>query len=183
MMTRRLLLAFVASTWVLACASNPAKGADDAHDAQLESERKQQQAHADDRSDARQNAAEAQREASEESATGSAATRDRVGADATMTEARALHRAKATERLEKADARATELRTLIAKAGGKASTSSRDAMKTVDTQRTMVVSEMDRLSRATTESWGPAKDGVDAQLDTLEGLVKKAGDEVSAFKK
>jgi chromosome segregation ATPase len=177
------LLAGGLSALLFACASDPNKRASDAHDAELEAQRKEQQAHAGERSDARVRSAEAQRDGTEARATGSEATQDRTSAYAELTEARATHRAKATERFEKLDARTQELKALVGKAGGKASTASRDALKTVDTQRAMVAGSLRDLPTVTNDAWSGAKSRLDEQIGTLDGLVKRAADEVDAFKK
>ncbi len=184
MTTKRLFLAAAAlsiSAW--ACASDPNKQAEHAHDAELKSERKQTQSNADERSDTRVKAAEAQRENTEANATGSSAAKDRTSADAKLTEARDVYRAKATERLEKIDARTVELKALVDKAGGKAPTTSRDSLRTVDTQRSMVTRELEQIPRVANDNWQQAKTSLDGQLDSLEGLVKKAATEVEKIKK
>lgn len=184
MTTKALVLgAGLFSLTLFACAGDPNKQANDAHSAELTSDRKQLQNTADDRSDARVKAAEVQRDTTEANATGSAAKQDRIGADAKLTEARTVYRAKATERLEKADARTAELKALIEKAGGKASTASRDALKTVATQRSLVTRELDNLPTIADDDFKAATTSLDTQLDNLEGLVKKAGNEVDKFKK
>jgi hypothetical protein len=180
---RRLFAAGLFSISVFACASDPSKQANDAHDAELKSDRKQLQSEADQRSDVRVNAAEAQRDNTEATATGTKAGKASTVADANLTEARAVYRAKATERLEKADARTTELKALVDKAGGKATTASRDALKTVETQRGMVTRELDQIPTVGNDAFNHAKTSLDTQLDSLEGLVKKAADEVGKFKK
>jgi len=179
-----LALSIVISASLLgACASDPNKQANDAHDAELASQRKATQERADDRSDTRVRAAEVQRDDTAASASGPSATRDRTAADANLTEARAVYRAKATERLEKIDARIAELKALVAKAGAKATTASHDALRTVDSQRPMVTGQLDKLPHVANDDWKSAKESLDAQLDTLEGLTKKAGDQVDKFKK
>ena len=183
MTSKYLVFVSLVSTTLLACAGDPNKKADDAHDAELKSERKEQQASADERGDTRIKAAEVQRENTEATATGSSANKDRTSADAKLTEARDIYRAKATERLEKVDARTSELKALVDKAGGKATTSSRDALKTVDTQRSIVTRELEQLPRVANDSWQQAKTSLDGQLDNLEGLAKKAANEVDKFKK
>jgi hypothetical protein len=184
MMTTRLLLgAGLFTMGLLACAGDPNKQANDAHDAELKSERKQVQNTADDRSDARITNAEAQRSATEANAGGTSASQNSVAADAKMTEARDVYRAKATGRLEKLDARTSELRQLVDRAGGKATTASRDALKTVDTQRSLVTRELDLLPKLANDDWDKGKTSLDTQLDNLEGLIKKAANEVGKFKK
>ena len=180
--TKRLLIAALLPLSMFACASDPNKQADDAHAAELKSERKQQVSNADERADQRVAAAGAERSTTTTSAGGSAASQDSAGADAKLTEARAVFRAKATERLEKADARTSELKQLIDRAGAKATTASRDAMNVVGTQRTMVTQELDALPRVANDNWNGAKTSLDSQLTTLESLVKKAADEVGKFK-
>jgi hypothetical protein len=183
MTNRSLLLSALLSTALFACASNPNKDAEDAHDAQLKSERKQQENAADNRSDARVTAAEVKQENTAASATGTPAMQKSTAADAKMTEARSVARAKATERLEKADARSKELKALVDKAGPKAPTSARDSLQTVATQRSMVANELGRLPTVTDDQFDNAKNNLSLQLDTLENLVKKAGDEVDKIKK
>jgi hypothetical protein len=186
MMTTRLLLGAGLCSLTLtlfACAGDPNKQANDARDAELKAERKQVQTTADDRSEARVEAAGAQRDTTEANATGGSAKKDRVGADAKMTEARAIYRAKSTERLEKADARTAELKALVEKAGGKATTASRDALKTVETQRSLVTRELDNLPKMADDDFKKVQTSLDTQLDNLEGLVKKAANEVDKFKR
>jgi hypothetical protein len=182
-MTKRSVLSFAAllSISAFACASDPNKAADDAHDAELKSQRKQEQSQAENRSDGRVQAAEADRKATQASTP--AATRDVTTADAKLTEARTVYRAKANARLDKADARINELKALVSKAGAKATTSSRDSLTTVDTQDAMVRRSLEQLPTVSNDDWQRAKDGIDSQLGTLEGLVKKAGDEVDHIKK
>lgn len=184
-MTKRpLLLAATllsVSAFAFACASDPNKAANDAHEAQLKSQRENAQSRAEDRSDGRVDAAEADRKATE--ANTPAATKDVTSADAKLTEARAVYRAKAMERLDKADARINELKALVSKAGAKATTSSRDSLTTVDTQDAMVRRAIGQLPTVTNDNWSKATETLDGQLDTLEGLVKKAGTEVDHIKK
>lgn len=180
---RPLLAAGFLSVFVFACASDPNKQADDAHNAELKSERKQEQQNADNRSESRVNAAEVQRDNTEAKATGTSATKDRINADAKLTEARAIYRAKATERLEKADAKTAELKALVDKAGAKATTASRDSLKTVETHRTTVTGDLAQLPQVPNENWEGAKTSLDGKLDSLEALVKKAASDVDKFKK
>lgn len=179
----RLFLGAALFTLGLFACADPNKQANDAHDSELKSERKQMENTADDRKGARVTAAEGQRNDSEANATGSPAKKDRIDADAKLTEARDVYRAKATARLEKLDARTSELKQLVDRAGGKASTASRDALKTVETQRGLVTRELDLLPKQANDDWDHAKTSLDTQLDNLEGLVKKAGSEVDKFKK
>lgn len=180
-MTNRFLLLLLLAPGV-GCASDPAREAKDAHNAELESQRNAKQAAADDKSDRLESNAEARRDVTTANATGSPATKDRVAADAKMKEARDVARAKATERLEKADARTTELKAIVKRAAGKATTTSRDSLATVDSQRGMAKQSIDQLGSASNDDWERAKSNADAQLDTLDGLVKKAADEVDKFK-
>lgn len=168
---------------MFACAGDPAKQANDAHDAELKAERKQTQNTSDDRSESRVNAAEAQRDQTDANASGTSAKKDRVEADSKMTEARTVYRAKSTERLEKADAKTAELKALVEKAGGKAPTAARDSLRTVETQRSLVTQEIDRLTKVSNEDFKAAQTSLDTQLDNLEGLVKKSSDEVGKIKK
>lgn len=181
--TRLFLGAGLFSMALLACAGDPAKQANDAHDAELKSERKQTQDNADNRSEARVNAAEAHRDHTDANASGTSAKKDRVEADSKMTEARTVYRAKSTERLEKADAKTAELKALVEKAGGKAPTSARDSLRTVETQRSLVTQELDRLTKVSNDDFKAAQTSLDTQLDNLEGLVKKSADEVGKIKK
>jgi hypothetical protein len=184
MTTQRLLvLAGLISVSALACASDPNKQANDAHDAELSSQRQQVQDNAEQRGDTRIQAAEIQRQNTEVNAQGTPATQDRTSADAKLTEARAIYRAKANERFEKLNARAEELKLLVNNAANKATTASRDALKTVETQRAMVARELDQLPQIVNDQWSNATSHLDAQLDSLEALVKKAGNEVSKSKK
>jgi hypothetical protein len=185
MMNTRLLVGagLFAMMGLLACAADPNKQANDAHDGELKSERKQLQNTADERSETRVTAAKAEREDTQVNASGSPATQERVVADAKLTEARDSFRAKATGQLEKLDARTSELRQLVERAGGKATTASRDALKTVETQRSLVTRELDRLPTLANDDWDHAKVSLETQLDNLDGLVKKAASEVSKFKK
>jgi len=182
MTNRSLLLPAIFSAALFACAGDPNKQANDAHDAELKSERKDQQSAADQRGDTRVNAAEVKRDDTNAVATGTPATKNTTAADAKMTEARDVYRAKSTERLEKVDARIVELNALLAKAGTKATTSARDAMKTVSTQRGMVTTALDRLPTVANDGFKQAQDSLDSQLDALEGLVKKAATEVEKKK-
>lgn len=175
---------------LVACAGDPAKQADSAHDAELKSERKQTENAADNRSETRVNAAEAQRDNTDAVATGGTApaTKNNAStsatlADAKLTEARDVARAKSTERLEKLDAKTSELRQLVDKAGGKAPTSARDSLKTVDTQRGLVTTALDQFPKVSNDDFKQAKTSLDTQLDILEGLVKKATTEVGKIKR
>lgn len=184
MTTTRLLLGSALFTMgLLACAGDPNKQANDAHDSELKSDRKTIENTADDRKEMRVTAAEAKRDTTEANASGSSATQDRVGADAKLTEAREIFRAKSTARLEKLDARTSELRQVVDRAGGKATTASRDALKTVDTQRGLVTRELELLPKQSNDDWDHAKTSLETQLDNLEGLVKKAASETGKFKK
>ena len=168
---------------LFACASDPNKNANDAHEAELKAERKTVQNTADERSDQRVAAAEQQSDTTKANAGGSSASKDRAGADAKMIESRDVYRAKATERLEKADAKTAELKALVERAGGKAPTSTRDSLTTVATQRSLVTRELDQLPRISNDDFGKAKTSLDTQLDNLEGLVKQAAKEVDKIKK
>lgn len=180
---RPLLSTVLFSTLLLACAGDPVRKADDAHDAEMAANRRSSQAGADNRGDAREKAAEMDRQNSQVNATGPEATRDRTTADAKLTEARAVYRSKATEKFDKIDARTNELKAIVARAGAKAPTSSRDALATVDTQRGIVAGEIAALPRVANDDWDRAKNQLDNQLDTLDGLVKRAATEVDKQKK
>ncbi len=184
MITRPILVGLLSLSLcsVAACAGDPAKQADSAHDAELKSERKENQSNAEGRGDTRVNAAEAQRDNTDATA-GGGANGNATKADAKMTEARDIARAKSTERLEKLDAKTTELSQLVAKAGGKAPTAARDSLKTVQTQRGLVATALDQFPTVSNDDFKQAKTSLDTQLDILEGLVKKATTEVGKIKK
>ena len=184
MIKRPILVGFLSLSIcsVVACAGDPAKQADSAHDAELKSERKETQGEADDRGDTRVKAAEAQRDNTDANAGGGTAG-SATKADAKMTEARDVARAKSTERLEKLDAKTSELKQLVDKAGGKAPTAARDSLKTVETQRGIVTTALDQFPKVSNDDFKQAKSNLDAQLDVLEGLVKKATTEVGKIKK
>jgi len=182
MMKRSLLLLGALSLAAFACSSDPNKAANDAHDAELKSQRKDQQAASDNRSDQAQNQAEYDRKTTSASAVGPDATQNRVTADAKLVEAREVARVKAVERLEKADAKANELRMVVNRAGAKATTQSRDSLKTVDSQRIAAKMSIDQLANAAGENLKQAEAYADSQLDTYEAYVKRAGNEVDNFK-
>lgn len=180
---RPLLSTVILSTLLLACAGDPVRKADDAHDAEMAANRRSSQAGADQRGDAREKAAEVDRQNSQVNATGPAATKDRTSADAKLTEARAVYRSQATEKLDKIDARTAELKAIVGRAGAKASTASHDALATVDTQHGIVAGEIEALPRIANDDWDRAKNQLDKQLDTLDGVVKRAAKEVDKLKK
>jgi hypothetical protein len=183
-----LLGCLVASLSVasFACASDPNKDAKNARDAELEAQREHRQDVAENRGDQRVGAAEAKRENTENTADHSGnsdATKDRVSADAKLTESREVYRAKASERLEKLDARTSELKTLLARAGAKATTKARDSMRTVETQRSSVTHDLEQLPKVSDDAFAGAKSHLDSQLDTLEGLVKKTAKDIDESKR
>ncbi len=185
MTTKRLLSTTGATIAILlvGCAGDRNRQANDAREAELAEQRERQEARAEQRSETRIQSAEMERERTEATATGSPATQDRVEADAQLVEARASYRAKATERLEKLDAKTAELKALVAKAAGKASTSARDALRTADSQRAIVARQVDDLPRVANENWERAKSNLDQQLDTLERFVERAENEVDDIEK
>lgn len=181
-----LITCLVVTLAAVGCASDPNKNANDAHEAELKAQREHNQDTAGKRGDQRENVAESRREGIETTAAqsgGGSATKDRVGAEAKLNEAREVYRSKATERLEKLDARTAELKTLIDRAGSKATTKSRDSLRTVETQRTAVTRDIDQLRAVPDDHLAAAKTSVEAQLDTLEGLVKKTAKDVEEFKR
>ncbi len=99
-----------------------------------------------------------------------------------MTEERQVALAKATERLEKADARTNELRSYVNRAGGRATTAARDSIRAVETQRTAAKVSIDDLSKSDDASFERARESADRQLEVLEGYVKRAGQDVEEFK-
>jgi hypothetical protein len=166
-----------------ACASDPNRKVNEAQDRQLESDRKSQQAAAEYRKDYRTDEAKEQRkETIGAGVPGDHADQKRLKADAKMTEARQVALAEAKARLEKCDAKANELRAQINRAGGKATTTSRDSMTTVDTQRIAAKMAVDRLASSDDEGFKRAKEDANYQLETLEGYVKRAGKEVDDFR-
>jgi hypothetical protein len=166
-----------------ACASDPNKKVNEAQDRQLESERKSEQAAAEHRKDYRTDEAQEQRkETISAGVPGDHADQKRLKADAKMAEARQVALAEAKARLEKCDAKANELRAQINKSGGKATTSSRDSLTTVDTQRIAAKMAIERLADSDDEGFKRANDDADYQLDTLEAYVKRASKEVDDFK-
>lgn len=180
-MTKRSV--FILGTLLLAaCASDPNKAANDARDAELKAQRKQEQSAADNRSDQKQDRAEYDRKVTSGSAAGPEATQERVTADAKLGEARTVARAKATERLEKADARSNELRAIVNRAGAKATTQSRDALQTADNQRVAAKMSIDQIATVPDDKLKQAEDYAEHQLDTYEAYVKRAGKEVDDFK-
>lgn len=181
-MMKRSILLLSSVLLAAACASDPNKAANDAHDAELEAQRKQVQRASDDKSDRAQDQAAYETKLTSASAVGPEATQKRVTADAKLTEAREVARAKATERLEKADAKANELRQIVSRAGGKATTQSRDSLQTVANQRIAAKMSIDQIATVSDENLKQAKDYADSQLDTYEAYVKRAGKEVDDFK-
>ena len=182
-MMNRLFVTGLLATALFACAADPNKQANDAHDAELASQRKATETGAEQRSESRVNAAEVVRENTVATAGGTEASQESAAAGAKMKESRDVFRAKATARLEKLDARTAELKANIERARGQATTASRDALKTIETQRSMATRDLDQLPRVANEEWSRAKSSLDTQLDTLEGLVKKVATEAERFKK
>ena len=173
-MSKLTLLAspcLLALALVAGCASDPAKNADDAHDKQLEDQRKMAQTQATTQGDMNVDAANQARKA--ETASGVAP------ADAKMVEARRVAQAKGQERVTKLDAKTRELKGKVTNAGAKATTSARDSLRTVDTQRALVQQDMDALPTVANDGFEGAKSKLDTDLDTLDGLIDKAGKEIS----
>ena len=166
-----------------ACGGDPNRQVNEARDNELKAQREANERAADRRADQRVDAAEKQRDATEANAVGPSATKDRVAADAKMKETRDVYRAKATERLEKADAKTAELKGRLDRAGAKAPTATRDSLTTIATQRSIVTRELGQLPQVRDDDFKQASKGVDDQLDTLETLVKKAESEVDKIKK
>ena len=183
-MTKRNLLAaaLLSQLALVACASDPKKNADDARNAELQDQRKTEEKSAERRADQKESAAEGQRMATENAATGSSATQDRVEADAKLKQARDVYRANATERLEKADAKTREIKAKLNRAGNKAPTATRDSLKTLEAQRALVQTEMDKLPSTTNDNWEAAKSRIDAQLVTLETFVSNTATAVDKVK-
>lgn len=182
MKTTRYSIFLAIPLTLLACASDPNKEANDAHNAELKSQRQDREAVAEAKGDQREKAADNQQKATTANAVGSEATKDRVEADAKLKEAREVARSKANERLEKADARTAELKAIVDRKGAKATTASRDALAAVDKQRLNTTQAIEKISVANNDGLDSAKSNADSQLDTLESYVKQAGKEVDKFK-
>ncbi len=169
-------------TALCACASDPNKNAQDAYHAELKDNRQQQQSAMSDQTDAKLKSAEARQENTTAPAGATDATKTRVEADSKVTQQRAVYKAKATERVEKADARLTELKMIVTRAGGKATTVSRESIATSDTQRDAAKRDIDALDRVAADDWKRAETQIETQLETLESYVKLAAKEVDKFK-
>lgn len=179
---KTLALVFVAAV-AAGCSSDPNKNANDAHDAQLDAQRQQEQRAADANRDQQISAAKTDRKSADEAvAQSDRQTKNGTDADAKMVEARRVASAKALDRLYKADAKTEELRALINHAGGRATTQSRDALQAVDQQRVQAKQACDWLSNSTDDQFLTAKQTANTQLDTLEGYIKQASSEVDKFK-
>ncbi len=184
-MKRSLLLFGALSIASFACASDPNKDANDAHNAEFKSDRQTQQNAADYEKKQAVNNAEARTDATiatTNSSDAPKANKKAAAADARLAEDREVARAKAVQRLEKADAKTSELRNVITRAGGKATTQSRDSLQAVDNQRVAVKMSIDQLAASSDDDLKQAKTNADSQLDTLEGYVKMADKEVGKFK-
>ena len=180
MKTSFLAFAFLGA--LAACSSDPNKKADEAANAELDANRKAQQDQADSRKDAKINAAEKAQDNTKAPAGASDATQNRVEADSKVVEARRIYKAKATARLEKVDARSTEMKGVLDNAGGKASLQARESVATVDRQRGAVRRDIDMLDQVPADGWNDATKHCDSDLDTLEGYLKKATNEVDKAK-
>ncbi|MDB4941155.1 MAG: hypothetical protein JWP97_689 [Labilithrix sp.] len=156
------------------CGSDPVKKADDAHDQRIDDQRKAEQSQAETRSDATNDSAEKDRKA--------AVANGAPSADAKLVEAKRVAQAKAQERADKADAKIRELKAKVSKAGSKAPTSAADSLRTVDTQRAVVQSDLQAFASVPDESFQNAKTRLEANLDTLDDLVSKSDKEVSKLK-
>ena len=175
-------VAFKGAALISGCASDPNKEANDAHNAELKSERKGRENAAEQRGDRREDFAEQERKAQVQQGVGSEATRDRQEADAKMIEARSKAKSKAMERLDKSDAKAAELKSIVTRSGAKATTAAHDSLNLVDQQRQQAKISIDQLANSRDDAFEQMKSNTDTQLDTLEGYVKKAEDEVKKFK-
>ncbi len=148
----------------------------------MKDNRKLQEAAAEDRSDAKLKAAEIQQESTTPPVGATDATKSRVEADSKVIQSRAVYKAKATERLEKANARLSELKMLMKRAGPKASTMSRESIASLDTQKDATRRDIQALDQVPPDDWKRAEGHVDNQLDTLESYVNQATKEVDKFK-
>jgi hypothetical protein len=165
-----------------ACAAEPHKQAEDARYAEMEEQRKHQEAAAQAKSDAKLTAAEERHENTTAPAGASDATKTRVEADALVQEERSAFKAKATARMEKAIARLGELKSIVGRAGGKATTASRESVASVDTQRETTRRGIAGLDAVASGDLKAAQSRVETDLDTLDSYVKLAGKEVDKFK-
>ena len=182
-MKRHILLGLAAvSIAAVACASDPNKKVSEAQDEQLKSERKAEEAAAEARKDYQTDEAkELRKETINAGVPGDLAAHKRLKADAKMTEQREVALAEVNERIDKLDARTNELRVRINKAPGRATTSSRDSIASVDQQHTAARLAIDRLASSTDADFKRARDDADYELDTLAAYVKSLGKEVDAF--
>ncbi len=178
----RSLLGSLLVSAVCACASDPNKNAQDAYHAELTENRKQEQAAADEHSEAKLKAADVRQANATPPEGATDATKWRVEADAKVVHERAVVKAKATERLEKANARLNELKNIVSRAGPKATTMSRESIATVDTQKAATKRDIDNLDQVRPDDWKRAEGNLDTQLDTLESYVQQAVKEVDKFK-
>jgi hypothetical protein len=181
-MIKRAILFGVFSIATVACGSDPNKRVDNAQEEQLKAQRKTEQQAAEDRKNYTVDDAETQRKSTLAAGTnGGDADEKRLKADAKMTETRQVALADAKARLQKAEAKTEELRALINKAGGKATTQAHDALRAAENQRTAAKMSIDQLANSTDAAFKEARDYAEGQLDTLEGYVKQAAKEVDAF--
>jgi hypothetical protein len=84
--------------------------------------------------------------------------------------------------MEKAIARLGELKSIVGRAGGKATTASRESVASVDTQRETTRRGIAGLDAVASGDLKAAQSRVETDLDTLDSYVKLAGKEVDKFK-
>jgi len=172
---------FTLALFAAGCASDPNKNVDDARDAQLRAATAQSEGRAEDKSNNKVAEATREKNATQthaEQSNAHDANKDVAVADAKMKLARDEYRAKATERLEKLDAKRSELAVRLDRAGPKASTKSRDALQLTGTQRATVAQGLLALPQVPRENWSGATSKLDTDLDQLETLITAAAKEV-----
>jgi hypothetical protein len=171
------------ATALAGCAGDPNKNVKEARTEEIEAQRaaserdaEAERARAEGRAKLDQNS----QEATAERRYGGSATGDRVVAESKMTEERKKYRAQIDERVQKLDARAAELRAKLGQAGAKASTEARDRVDAIRNQRELVGREVTNLGSVNDDSWESAKKSVEARLDELDAIVKRAAEKVES---
>jgi hypothetical protein len=174
-MTRRpILVAFVLSGLVAGCAEQPHEEVKSARDEEIEAAAKQREQTAEQSQEIKEEHAEDVYEERKEQAEGlPSETQQRVEAEAKMAEQHQIDRAKAMERLQKADARIAEARAKAANAHS-VPLDLRTQINTAANQRDAAANDINKLQDVSPENWEAAMKRVDKQLDDLEMLVARA---------
>jgi hypothetical protein len=166
-------------TGLVSCSNGSNQDVRDARAAELEAVREQRQQEAEQRREQMVESADAREDAVEELAEGlPPETEERLDAEADFMEDREVFRADARERLEKIDARITELQALVDQAGYRATLEAKRSLDEAKTQRDLVQQQIDRLPTVTSDQWMSATTMVEERLDELAALVEEASDEV-----